>query len=135
MFNECIKKLSATKITILITHQVQYLQDADKIILMEKGKVSAVGDYETLSNSGLDFAKLLAHAEEETEEKPQQKGVQRQASKVSTVSEEQGKRASVLSHRSIVDEEPQNQEKRDEGGISFSVSKNWGTYKSSKKKF
>lgn len=122
LFNECIKKVSETKITILITHQIQYLQDADKIILMDKGKVSAVGDYDTLSKSGLDFTKLLATTEEESEEK-QQKNVQRQVSKMSTVSEssENAKRASVLSHRSIVDEEVVNAEKRDEGSISFDV--------------
>ncbi|KAI9581230.1 hypothetical protein GQX74_013817 [Glossina fuscipes] len=52
-------------IVILITHQLQFLQAADQIVIMEKGRVSAVGSYESLRESGLDFAQLLADPEKD----------------------------------------------------------------------
>lgn len=50
---------------ILITHQVHFLQEADLIVILENGKITHRGTYAELSNSDLDFAKLLQKLEEE----------------------------------------------------------------------
>lgn len=50
---------------ILITHQVHFLQDADIIVILENGRITHSGTYAELSNSDLDFAKLLQKIEEE----------------------------------------------------------------------
>lgn len=118
LFDQCIKRYLKGSITILVTHQVQYLQDADLIVLMEHGKISAIGTYHELSNSGLDFTKLLA-TPEETEDETNHKKLQTQVSKISIAND---RRTSVLSSTSIDDEQPNTEEKRDEGGISYAVS-------------
>jgi ATP-binding cassette, subfamily C (CFTR/MRP), member 1 len=47
------------KIVLLATHQLQYLVHADRILLMDGGKISTQGSYESLKQSGFDFAELL----------------------------------------------------------------------------
>lgn len=55
---------------VLITHQVHFLKEADVIVIIENGQITHRGTYAELSNSDLDFAKLLHRDEEDNEEKP-----------------------------------------------------------------
>ncbi|XP_063908439.1 probable multidrug resistance-associated protein lethal(2)03659 isoform X2 [Zophobas morio] len=68
LYDKCVKEFLRDKICILITHQLQYLSSADKIIVLEDGCVEMEGTYTELQTSGLDFTKLMAqfHTEEET---------------------------------------------------------------------
>lgn len=50
---------------ILITHQVHFLTEADVIVIVENGQITHSGTYTELSNSDLDFAKLLQKIENE----------------------------------------------------------------------
>lgn len=50
---------------ILVTHQVHFLKEADIIVIVENGKITHSGTYIELTNSDLDFAKLLQKVEEE----------------------------------------------------------------------
>ncbi|CAD6992114.1 unnamed protein product [Ceratitis capitata] len=59
LFDQCMRGYLREKIIILVTHQLQFLEQADLIVIMEKGKMSAVGTYESMHSSGLDFANLL----------------------------------------------------------------------------
>lgn len=59
LYEQCIKEFLKDKICILSTHQLQYLTNADKIIILKEGKIEIEGNYEDLRTSGLDFAKLL----------------------------------------------------------------------------
>lgn len=53
---------------ILVTHQVHFLTEADVIVIVENGKITRCGTYTELSNSDLDFAKLLQRIETEHQE-------------------------------------------------------------------
>ncbi|KAI9582553.1 probable multidrug resistance-associated protein lethal(2)03659 [Glossina fuscipes] len=68
LFDQCMRNYLSEKIVILITHQLQFLEQADLIIIMDKGRITAKGTFESMRESGLDFAKLLSHAEEEQED-------------------------------------------------------------------
>lgn len=68
LFDQCMRDYLRGNIVILVTHQLQFLQHADQIIILDHGKVSAVGTYDSLRESGLDFAQLLAAPETEGEE-------------------------------------------------------------------
>ncbi|KAL7740941.1 hypothetical protein ACLKA6_014096 [Drosophila palustris] len=59
LFEKCMRGYLRDRIVILVTHQLQFLQHADQIIIMDKGQVSAVGTYDSLRESGLDFAAML----------------------------------------------------------------------------
>lgn len=69
LFEKCILTYLKGKTRILVTHQLQYLKKADLIIVLNEGRVEAKGTFEELSNSNLDFTKLLAAADESREEK------------------------------------------------------------------
>lgn len=60
LFDTCVRELLRDRIVVLVTHQLHYLQCVDKIVILNKGKVEAIGSYESLRESGLNFAKLLA---------------------------------------------------------------------------
>ena len=121
LFDQCIKGFLKDKIVILVTHQLQYLQNADQIVLLEHGKVEAVGTYESLRDSGLDFAKLLVKEEEETFE-TSDNALNRSISKNSNRMKRQNSESSMTSS---VDDAPQNamevEEKRAEGSIGMRI--------------
>lgn len=60
-------RLAQNATRILITHQVHFLKEADVIVIIENGRVTHQGTYAELSNTDLDFAKLLQKIEEEEE--------------------------------------------------------------------
>ncbi|KAH8413305.1 hypothetical protein KR009_009960 [Drosophila setifemur] len=89
LFDECMRGFLHDKLVVLVTHQLQFLEHADLIVIMDKGKILASGTYEEMLNSGQDFAQLLAEStqnsgEEEAEEKSQ--AYSRQSSTQSTAS-------------------------------------------------
>ncbi|GLV41617.1 uncharacterized protein CBL_06846 [Carabus blaptoides fortunei] len=59
LFESCISNYLRDKTCILVTHQLQYLKQVDHIIILNNGTIEAVGSYEQLQETGLDFAKLL----------------------------------------------------------------------------
>lgn len=60
-----LAKQQATR--ILVTHQVHFLKEADWIIIIDSGKILMQGTYQELSNSDLDFTKLMGSSEENTD--------------------------------------------------------------------
>ena len=39
LFSECIKGFLKEKVVILVTHQIQYLKEADQILVLHQGKL------------------------------------------------------------------------------------------------
>ncbi|XP_044266867.1 ATP-binding cassette subfamily C member 4-like isoform X2 [Tribolium madens] len=70
IFHNCILNYLKGKCTVLVTHQIQYLNFVNKIYLMVDGSVAAAGSYKELQASGEDFTRLLKEAEkgDESEE-------------------------------------------------------------------
>ncbi|XP_034484923.1 probable multidrug resistance-associated protein lethal(2)03659 [Drosophila innubila] len=60
LFDQCMKGYLRNELVILVTHQLQFLEQADLIVIMDKGKISAMGTYDAMQRSGLDFAQLLS---------------------------------------------------------------------------
>eukprot|EP00164_Ancoracysta_twista_P003660 GFYU01004901.1.p1 GENE.GFYU01004901.1~~GFYU01004901.1.p1 ORF type:complete len:1550 (+),score=481.01 GFYU01004901.1:223-4872(+) len=53
IYKNCISGILKNKTRVLVTHSVQFLTNADKIIVMDKGRVEEIGDYQTLmANKG-----------------------------------------------------------------------------------
>jgi ABC-type multidrug transport system fused ATPase/permease subunit len=57
---EAIKRISADRITVVVTHQLENTRLADRIIVMEQGRITEQGRYEDLVHAGGLFAELLA---------------------------------------------------------------------------
>ncbi|XP_067006599.2 ATP-binding cassette subfamily C member 4 [Anabrus simplex] len=52
LFEECIKMFLRDKTRVLVTHQVQYLQGSDKIVLLNNGFIEAQGSFEEIAHTG-----------------------------------------------------------------------------------
>lgn len=72
VFERCIKGELKGKTRVLVTNQLHFLSQVDKIVLVHDGMVKEEGTFEYLSNNGILFQKLMENAgkmEEYTEEK------------------------------------------------------------------
>ncbi|XP_041813283.1 ATP-binding cassette sub-family C member 12 isoform X2 [Chelmon rostratus] len=61
IFEECIKKELRGKSIILVTHQLQYLEFCDDILVMEDGQVLEAGDHQDLIKAEGRYAQLISN--------------------------------------------------------------------------
>lgn len=59
-----IRRIAAQRMTIVVTHQLENTRLADRILVMDKGRVIEQGTYEDLVNGGGLFAELAALAKD-----------------------------------------------------------------------
>nr|QEY08334.1 ATP-binding cassette sub-family C member 8 [Crocus sativus] len=59
LFHDCVMSALENKTVILVTHQVEFLAETDKILVMENGKVTQSGTYDELLTSGTTFQQLV----------------------------------------------------------------------------
>nr|XP_054769963.1 ATP-binding cassette sub-family C member 4-like isoform X1 [Lytechinus pictus] len=69
IFDKCVMEYLADKPRILVTHQLQFLGQADQILVLKKGgQMEAVGTLADLHDKGIEFSKLMEQPEEEEED-------------------------------------------------------------------
>ncbi|XP_071455641.1 ATP-binding cassette sub-family C member 4-like [Hetaerina americana] len=119
LFDECIADYLSNKTRILVTHQLQYLKKVDEIIILNNGVVEAKGNYEELQKTGLDFAMLLKHNEED----PQKQGTKE--GKHNSLSRQTSGQSSRTNSESMdpdeMEEKQKVEESRSHGSVSGSV--------------
>lgn len=84
VFDNCIKGELAGKTRVLVTNQLHFLSQVDKVILVHDGMVKEAGTFEDLSANGMLFQKLMENAgkmEEYVEEKENEESVDQKTSK------------------------------------------------------
>uniref|UniRef100_A0A0E0JIA9 ABC transporter C family member 13 n=1 Tax=Oryza punctata TaxID=4537 RepID=A0A0E0JIA9_ORYPU len=60
IFRECVRGALKDKTVLLVTHQLDFLHNADTIYVMRDGAVAQSGRYHDLLRAGTDFAALVA---------------------------------------------------------------------------
>ncbi|KAJ4750017.1 ABC transporter C family member 4 [Rhynchospora pubera] len=60
IFKECVRGTLKDKTIVLVTHQVDFLHNADAIFVMREGMIVQSGKYNELLQPGTDFAALVA---------------------------------------------------------------------------
>ncbi|KAH6798573.1 multidrug resistance-associated protein 6 [Perilla frutescens var. frutescens] len=63
LFKDCVMTALAEKTVVLVTHQVEFLNSVDKILVVEGGKVIQSGSYKELMNTGTIFDQLVSTRE------------------------------------------------------------------------
>ncbi|CAF2833335.1 unnamed protein product, partial [Rotaria sp. Silwood2] len=118
LFDKSIKHYLRDKIRILVTHQIQFLQNATKIIVLDNGEMVQMGTYEELLVSSPLFAQLLEDINQHEQEQEQQQPI--------SLLNQQSMIASINSENDNVDEEninslTQNLETKQEGTVKWNV--------------
>ncbi|KAJ1554992.1 hypothetical protein HK096_010528 [Nowakowskiella sp. JEL0078] len=60
LFNRCIKGALAKRTRILVTHQLHFLPQCDRVIVLKDGFIAEQGTYQQLIAAGGDFAKMIS---------------------------------------------------------------------------
>jgi ABC-type multidrug transport system fused ATPase/permease subunit len=60
IFKKCVRGALKGKTILLVTHQVDFLHNVDRILVMRDGMIVQSGKYDELVSSGLDFGELVA---------------------------------------------------------------------------
>ena len=68
LFHECIRNSMGGKTRVLVTHNVHLLQYCDKVIVLQEGKIKAMGTFEEIEKAGVDVLAIEAAAPEEAAE-------------------------------------------------------------------
>ncbi|CAF3773412.1 unnamed protein product [Rotaria sp. Silwood1] len=116
LFDKSIKNYLRNKICILVTHQIQFLQDATKIIVLDNGEMVQMGTYEELLVSSTSFTQLLENINQHEQEQQQPLSLLNQQSMIS----------SINSETDNIDEEdinslPKNLETKQKGTVKWNV--------------
>uniref|UniRef100_A0A6V7QR02 ABC transporter C family member 8 n=1 Tax=Ananas comosus var. bracteatus TaxID=296719 RepID=A0A6V7QR02_ANACO len=59
LFYDCVMAALGNKTVILVTHQVEFLAETDKILVMENGQITQAGTYDKLLKAGTAFEQLV----------------------------------------------------------------------------
>ena len=68
IFQNCFSGILANRLRILVTHQVQYLETADHILVLDNGAIISEGTYSQLSKNDTFFSKLIIDARQSDEQ-------------------------------------------------------------------
>lgn len=90
MFNNCIKEELQGKTRVLVTNQLHFLPQVDRVILVSEGTVKEDGTFEELSRNGALFKKLMENAGKMEEKMKDEKDDQTDDEKSSKLSAENG---------------------------------------------
>lgn len=135
----CITGYLKSKAVILVTHQIQFIKRATKILVLEDGKSFAYGTYDEIVNSGIDLETLVQKPTQQEQEKNAHQtmlsrsfSVTSKASRTSSVLSVRGRTMSTLSTISDVSLnstfEPQiEEEEKQVGAINAQVYYNYIT--------
>ncbi|KAH7677213.1 Xenobiotic-transporting ATPase protein [Dioscorea alata] len=81
LFEKCINGTLEKKTVILVTHQIDFLTETNKIMVMKDGKITQSGRYEELLKSGTVFEQLVNAHQSAMEELNSGNNVQREKPK------------------------------------------------------
>ncbi|XP_043334224.1 ATP-binding cassette sub-family C member 4-like [Cervus canadensis] len=70
LFEQCIRQALQEKITIFVTHQLQYLEDASQILILKDGKMVERGTYSEFLKSGVDVFSISEKGNEQSGSSP-----------------------------------------------------------------
>jgi ABC-type multidrug transport system fused ATPase/permease subunit len=67
IFDQVLLGLLKNKTRIFVTHQVQLLPECDRVVVMENGRIAAVGRYDELLEAGVDMGGIASKQRDESD--------------------------------------------------------------------
>ena len=129
LFEQCIRQALHEKITILVTHQLQYLKDASQILILKDGKIMKKGTFAEFPKPGVDFEDIPLKEKEAEPPPVPDSPTPSQASESSVESQENPR--PLLEDAAPQDQDAENirvtlsLESRSEGKVGFKTYKNY----------
>ncbi|PNY06586.1 ABC transporter C family member 2-like protein [Trifolium pratense] len=124
VFDKCIKGELRGKTRVLVTNQLHFLSQVDRIILVHEGMVKEEGTFEELSSQGILFQKLMENAgkmEEYEEEKVDIEATDQKSSSIPVVNGAVNDHAKSESKPKVGKSILIKQEERETGVVSLNV--------------
>ncbi|KAL5715506.1 Canalicular multispecific organic anion transporter 1 [Ranunculus cassubicifolius] len=130
VFDKCIKEELKGKTRVLVTNQLHFLPQVDKILLVHEGTIKEEGTFEELANNGVLFQRLMENAgkmEEHVEEAVEivkdnlKTSSNNSNGEVNEMSKVAGFKSKVKENKSVLIK----QEERETGVVSLSVLKRY----------
>ncbi|XP_057568121.1 ATP-binding cassette sub-family C member 11 isoform X2 [Hippopotamus amphibius kiboko] len=121
IFEECIKKALRGKTVILVTHQLQYLEFCDQIILLEDGKICEKGIHSELIQKKGQYAQLIQKMHREATQ-GMLKGVAKAAEELQVEGQAQTTcQEELLNENAVLENQLTQKEKIEEGSLKWSI--------------
>ncbi|KAK2963510.1 Multidrug resistance-associated protein [Blattamonas nauphoetae] len=73
LMDNCICGVLKGKTVILMTNQLQFLDRADKILVLDNGRITAQGTYAEIREQGVNFDEFIIKSDKKTDKKKQKK--------------------------------------------------------------
>ena len=90
---------------VLVTHQLQYLQEAEQILVMKQGRVEQAGTFQYLIDNGMDFSSFLTKEEEEDDDGKEEQKIDEESTKMKSMIRKRFRTLSSASDtRSVISE-------------------------------
>ena len=128
LFKDVIRGSLKNKTRVLVTNALQYLPQADQIVVLEEGKVQEIGTYKSLMSKGLDFSKLMKHHGLDQEESSRasldgdsRKSIDEKRKSLDASSAQQGEQKAPAKPKIITDDMIGKEEERSIGNVSLKV--------------
>ena len=128
LFKDVIRGSLKNKTRVLVTNALQYLPQADQIVVLEEGKVQEIGTYKSLMSKGLDFSKLMKHHGLDQEESSRasldgdsRKSIDEKRKSLDASAAQQGEQKAPAKPKIITDDMIGKEEERSIGNVSLKV--------------
>ena len=59
IFENCIQGALKEKLVVLVTHQLQFLSKCEKIMVLQDGEQTVLGNYQEITSTGFDIEEIL----------------------------------------------------------------------------
>uniref|UniRef100_A0AAG5CR64 Uncharacterized protein n=1 Tax=Anopheles atroparvus TaxID=41427 RepID=A0AAG5CR64_ANOAO len=127
IYEQCIREFLANRVCILVTHQLQYLKDVQQIVLMNGGRVEAIGSYRELKKANIE-SMLALTPDESPLDSPLEKELKNMRPRRTSGSSTGSQNRDIDLMVDLLDQEKQEEEKESQGGsgsVGLSVYKTY----------